>query len=273
MTNILIAITAYFIDRIFGEFKFFRHPVKYIGDMITWFEENYYQDSFIRGVYLVIFIVGSIGFISLLIEEYISYFFSLLNIVTSAFIASMFISHKLLYDSVTKVLTSDYKNEALAKLLREDTKDMSENDIYRITIETYAKRLNTDFIAPIFYLIFFGLPGIITYKAIRTLDSMVGSKTQKYEQYGKAAALLDDLASYIPARITAVLIMLVSSQKDVFSFYENAKKHESPNTGHPLTAMAMALGIKLGAGKIRFGEGREEITQEDVRAALKLGRI
>ena len=269
MTNILIAITAYFIDRIFGEFKFFRHPVKYFEDMITWFEENYYQDSFIRGVYLVLFIVGSIGFVSILIEEYISYFFSLLNIVTSAFIASMFISHKKLYDSVKKILTSDYKNEALEHLLKQDTKDMCENDIYKVAIQTYAKRLNTDFIAPIFYLIFFGLPGIITYKAIRTLDAMVGSKTQKYKQYAKAAALLDDLANYIPSRITAVIIMLVSSQKDVFSFYEHGQKYENPNAGHPITAMAMVLGVKL----TKDTTGREEISQEDVKAALRFGRI
>ena len=273
MTNILIAITAYFIDRIFGEFKFFRHPVKYFGDMITWFEENYYQDSFIRGVYLLVFVVGSIGFVSILIEEYISYFFSLLNVVTSAFIASMFISHKKLYDSVKKILTSDYKNEALANLLEKDTKGMNESDIYKVAIQIYAKRLNTDFVAPIFYLIFFGLPGIITYKAIRTLDSMVGFKTQKYKQYGKATALVDDLANYIPSRITAVIIMLVSSQKDVFAFYEHGQKYESPNTGHPLTAMAMALGVKLGADKASFGELREEITQEDVKAALRFGRI
>lgn len=273
MTNILIAITAYFIDRIFGEFKFFRHPVKYIEDMVTWFEENYYQESFIRGVYLVVFIVGSIGFISILIEEYISYFFALLNIVTSAFIASMFISHKTLYDGVTKILTSDYKNEALANLLKEDIKDMSENDIYKVTIKTYAQRLNTDFIAPVFYLVFFGLPGIITYKAIRTLDSMVGFKTQKYEQYGKAAARLEEMASYIPARITASLIMLLSSQKDVFSFYEHGQKHENPNVGHPITAMAMALGVQLGEDTSHLEEARGEVTQEDVRAALKLGRF
>ena len=269
MTNILIAITAYFIDRIFGEFKFFRHPVKYFEDMITWFEENYYQDSFIRGVYLVLFIVGSIGFVSTLIEEYISYFFSLLNVVTSAFIASMFISHKTLYDSAKKVLTSEYKQEALAKLLLAGTKEMSESDIYKVTIQAYAKKLNTDFIAPIFYLIFFGLPGIITYKAIRTLDSMVGFKTQKYEQYGKAAALLDTLANYIPARITAVIIMLVSSQKDVFAFYDDGQKHENSNTGHPITAMAMALGVKL----TKNTQGREDITQDDVKAALRFGRI
>ena len=226
--------------------------------------------------------VAPTGYIALVIEEFLSYFFTLLMVIISALIASMFIAHKMLYDSVREVLVSDNKQEVVAMLVSRDTKDMSESDIYKAAIESYAENLSDGVIAPLFYLLLFGLPGIIVYKAINTMDSMVGYKTQRYELYGKAAALLDDVANYIPARITAVLIMLLSSQKDVFAFYEDGKKHESPNAGHPITAMALALGVRLGGdtsyfGRLKrkpyFGKGRKEITQDDVRAALKIGRF
>ena len=151
--------------------------------------------------------------------------------------------------------------------------------MYKAAIETYAENLSDGVIAPMFYLLLFGLPGILVYKAINTMDSMVGYKNQKYELFGKAAALLDDLANYIPSRITAVLIMLFANQKDLFAFYEDGKKHESPNAGHPITAMALALDIKLGGDtsyfgtvkkKAYFGKGRKEITAEDVKKALEL---
>ena len=279
MTNILITIIAYFIDKFFGEFKRFRHPVMYIGDMINFYEERYYKDSVINGFGLVIFIVVSIGGIGLVIEEFLSYFISIITVSISAIIASMFIAHRMLYASVYAIIEADNKKALISHLVSRDTKEMSESDVYKAAIETYAENLSDGVIAPMFYLLLFGLPGILVYKAINTMDSMVGYKNQKYELFGKAAALLDDLANYIPSRITAVLIMLFANQKDLFSFYEDGKKHESPNAGHPITAMALALEIKLGGDtsyfgevkkKAHFGKGRKEITAEDVKKALEL---
>ena len=279
MSNILITIIAYLIDKFFGEFKSFRHPVEYIGDMINFYEERYYKDSFINGLGLVVFIVLSIGAIGLVIEEFLSYFISILTVGISAIIASMFIAHKMLYDSVANILTTQNKHQAISMLVSRDTENMSENDIYKAAIETYAENLSDGVIAPMFYLLFFGLPGILVYKAINTMDSMVGYKNQRYEKFGKAAALLDDIANYIPARITATLIMLFAKQENLFTFYEDGQKHESPNAGHPITAMALALGIKLGGDtyyfgekkkKAYFGKGRKNITQEDLRKALSL---
>lgn len=266
MTTILIAILAYFIDRFFGEFKRFRHPLAYIGDMINFYKDRYYKDSLLNGFGLVVFIVCSIAGIALVIEEFLSYFISLLTIGISALIASIFISYTMLYRSVQDVLDSANKQETLAILLDKDTKNMSESDVYKTTIETYAKNLNNGVIAPIFYLLLFGLPGILVYKAINTMDSMVGYKNQKYTLFGKPAALLDDLVNFIPARITAVLIMIFSNQKDIFSFYENGKEYESPNTGHPISAMALALDINLGKKR----DKKEEITAEDVIKALHI---
>ena len=282
MSNLFIAFFAYLIDKIFGEFRFVKHPVEAMGEMITFFETNFYENSVLRGLLLVMFMLASIGVGSVAVHLYLGYLPDFINIPISALIASMFIAHRMLYDSVKDILTSDNKKEALSMLVSRDTENMSESDINKAAIETYAENLSDGVVAPIFYLLLFGLPGIIVYKAINTMDSMVGYRNGKYELYGKAAAILDDIVNYIPSRITAVLIMLLSRQKNIFAFYKDGNKHDSPNAGHPITAMALALGVKLGGdtyyfGKLKkkpfFGKGREVITDEDVLKAINLGRI
>ena len=281
MSNILIAIFAYFIDKRFGELPV-KHPVILIGKMITFFEDRFYKDTVLRGILLVIFILSIVSIISITIHLLLNYLDTFLTIAISSIIASMFIAHRMLYDSVKAILTAEDKKQAISMLVSRDTKDMSESDIYKAAIETYAENLSDGVIAPIFYLILFGLPGIIIYKAINTMDSMVGYRNKRYENYGKAAAILDDIVNYIPSRITAVLIMLLSKQKDIFAFYQDGSKHDSPNAGHPITAMALACEIQLGGdtyyfGKLKnkpkFGDGREEINKEDVENALNFGKI
>lgn len=282
MTNIFITIIAYLIDKFFGEFQSFRHPVAYMGDMITFYEKHFYKDSIFSGLGLVLFMIFTIGSIGVALAAFFSHLHFFLILILSALIASMFIAHNMLYNAVANILITPNKHQEIAMLVSRDTQNMSESDIYKAAIETYAENLSDGVVAPIFYLLFFGLPGILIYKAINTMDSMVAYRNERYEKFGKAAAHLDDIANYIPARITALLIMLFAKQKNLFAFYENGKKHESPNAGHPITAMALALGIKLGGdtsyfGKIKqkphFGEGKEEITQEDVKAALNIWRF
>ena len=191
----------------------------------------------------------------------------------------MFLAHNMLYSSVLQVLTSNDKKMSISMLVSRDTKDMSESDIYKAGIETYAENLSDGVVAPLFFLILFGLPGIIFYKTVNTLDSMVGYRNKKYENYGKASAILDDVLNYIPSRITAILIMIIAKQKHIFSFYKDGQKHDSPNAGHPITAMALYLGVKLGGdtsyfGKIKhkayFGFGREDILESDLQRALSI---
>ena len=286
MSNILVALLAYIIDKIFGEFRFIKHPIICIGDLITIFESRFYKDSVIRGLYLVIFVLLTVTLSSLLLTSFFGLFWDILNIVLTSLVASMFLAHKMLYDSVKNILTCEsalagYKNkrEAISMLVSRDTEAMSDSDVYKASIETYAENLSDGVIAPLFYLILFGLPGIIIYKAINTMDSMVGYRNTKYENYGKAAAILDDVANYIPSRITAVLIMLLNKKRDIFAFYKDGKKHDSPNAGHPITAMALYLHVKLGGdtfyfGELKhkpyFGEGETEITANDLRTALSI---
>jgi adenosylcobinamide-phosphate synthase len=279
MSNILVALLAYIIDKFFGEFRFIKHPIICIGELITIFESRFYKDSVIRGLFLVMFVLLTVTLTSLIITSFFGLLNDTLNILLTSVVASMFLAHKMLYDSVKNILTCQDKKEAISMLVSRDVDMMSESDIYKASIETYAENLSDGVIAPLFYLSFFGLPGIIIYKAINTMDSMVGYRNTKYERYGKVAAILDDIVNFIPARLTAVLIMLFNKEKGFFLFYKDGKKHDSPNAGHPITAMALYLGLKLGGdtyyfGKLKkkpyFGDGETQIKADDLKTALSI---
>lgn len=265
---------AYLIDFIFGEFHIIKtlyHPIILFGNYIKWFEKKFYKDCIFRGFLLTISLL-TLVFIGTFLLSKID------NIYFQALLCSFTISSKMLYDSVKQVLSTDNPKYAISMLVSRDTKEMSESDINKAAIETYAENLSDGVVAPMFYMIFFGLVGAFIYKAINTLDSMVGYKNEKYEKFGKFAAKLDDVANFFPARITALLIALLFFSKKAFrKFYVFGKKHESLNAGHPISAMALILNVSLGGptsyfGKIKekpyFGDGKKNIEKEDVKKAL-----
>ncbi len=276
-----IALIAYLIDKIKGEFKSFKHPVILMGDFILFFEKRFYKDSKIRGFFLFSSLISISFILALLIEKMASLFPFYLNILILGVLSSIFLAHKMLRESVIEVLESENKREKLSYIVSRDTKDLNESEIYKACIETYAENLNDALIAPLFYLLLFGFKGIVVYKAVNTLDSMVGYKTKKYNNFGFFSAKVDDIAGFIPARITAFLILLIAKKiylyKKCVSF---AKKHESPNAGYPISAMALILNLSLGGdtkyfGKIKkkakFGDGREIIYKNDVLKAISFG--
>ncbi len=282
LERVVITILAYLIDAKFGEFGFRKHPVAVIGDLIAFLEKLLYKPSVFRGALLVFFTLFIIGGIAIVFQIYLDLLPEPLRIVLTAFLASIFIAHKMLRDEVKKIAeleSLEEKRAAISMLVSRDTKEMSESDVYKAAIETYAENLSDGVVAPLFYLLLFGLPGIVIYKTINTLDSMVGYKNKRYEKFGKVAARLDDIVNYIPARLTALLIMWRAKKRPLLGFFKDGKKHESPNAGLPITAMALALGVKLGGdtsyfGKIKkkahFGNGKEEIIKEDVLKALQI---
>lgn len=272
-----VALIAYIIDMIFSEFqkfKYFKHPIIFMGEYISWFEKKFYKDSIFRGFLLTI---------SLLFVVYIivSIFALIDNIFIQGLLASFTLSAKMLYDAVKDVIANDNiedKRYKISMLVSRDTSTLSNSDINKASIETYAENLSDGVIAPLFYLLCFGLVGAYLYKAINTLDSMVGYRNDKYEKFGKFSARLDDVANYIPSRITALIIALLFFSKKAFlEFYKYGKKHESFNAGLPISAFALALNVKLGGptsyfGKIKnkpfFGDGKENIENSDVLKAV-----
>jgi adenosylcobinamide-phosphate synthase len=265
-----IALIAYVTDRLFGEFPFIRHPVVLMGDFITAFEKRFYRDSIVRGFWLVFWllvcVLALVTPISLIGNPWI------LGIIASTGIAG-----KMLYTSVQGVLSDP---SSIRYLVSRDTENLSESDINKAAIETYAENLSDGVIAPLFYLLVFGLVGLFLYKAVNTLDSMVGYRSEKYEKFGKVAARLDDVVNYIPSRITAVLIVtLFGKLGKLTQTWHYGALHESPNAGYPIAAMALSLDVSLGGAtsyfgviknKPYFGEGKREISDGDIRSALAL---
>ncbi len=270
----MIAFIAYTIDTIFGEFKYIKHPIIFIGDYIKFFENRFYKNSKFRGLLLVITLI--------LIVWIISYLFSIIfHDVFLGIFASMFLAHKMLYDSVNEAIFSQKKREKLSYLVSRDTDNLTQSDMNKALIETYGENLSDAVVAPLFYLILFGFEGVVIYKAINTLDSMVGYKNEKYINYGYFSAKLDDFANLIPSRISALIIMLLGKNFNFKKLHNQAKKHQSPNAGYPITAIAMINNLSLGGdtpyhGKIikkpYFGNGKKEILNEDVLKVLSIGK-
>ncbi|QKF78742.1 adenosylcobinamide-phosphate synthase CbiB [Arcobacter defluvii] len=274
-----VALIAYILDRVFREFeelKFFKHPIILMGNYISWFQKYFYKDSIFRGVLLT----SSLLFIVFIVSYLLSLFD---NILVQGFLASFTLSSKLLYDSVKDVVSSDdinIKREKISMLVSRDTKELSDSDINKAAIETYGENLSDGVIAPLFYLLCFGIVGAFIYKAVNTLDSMVGYRNEKYEKFGKFSARVDDVLNFIPARITAILIsILFFSLKALLEFKKYGKKHDSFNAGLPISALALAINVKLGGptsyfGKLKdkpyFGDGKEIIEKDDVLKALSL---
>ena len=276
-----IALIAYSIDRSVGEFGLIRHPVIVMGDYITWFEKHFYADSLLRGTLLTLSLLSLVFLFATMIDALLTSYPSLFTLLLEGVIASTTIASKMLYDSVYALIRHPQK---IRYLVSRDTENLSPSDINKAGIETYAENLSDGVIAPLFYLLLFGISGAFVYKAINTLDSMVGYRNTRYEKFGKFSARLDDVANYLPSRITAVLIFCLppkAPSASLASLFAYGKKHESPNAGYPISAMALRLGIRLGGdtsyfGKIKakpyFGKGRAEIHTRDITQALSLQR-
>jgi len=270
-----LTLLAYFIDRVFGEFPT-KHPVVFMGEYIKWFERRFYKDRVLYGAILtttlILITLFILHLITLFIESMPNRY---INIVILAIIASTTISSKMLYESVKETIAHPQK---IRYLVSRDTQNLTSSEIKRASIETYAENLSDGVIAPLLYLLLFGVEGAFLYKAINTLDSMVGYRNSRYEKFGKFSAILDDIANYIPSRITALLIAILFFNRDaLLKFYSFGKKHDSPNAGHPISSMALSVGLKLGGdtpyfGKMKrkpyFGDGRVEITIDDIYKAL-----
>ena len=268
----ITALIAYVIDIIFGEFKFIKHPIILMGQYIDWFEKYFYNDNKINGFFLTISLITISFLVSICLQIFLPKF-------VIALIASMFLAHNMLYNSVKEALYAKDKNKKLSYLVSRDTQNLSNSEANKALIETYAENLSDGVIAPLFYLFMFGLPGIVTYKAINTLDSMVGYKTDKYKNFGYFSAKLDDIVNLIPSRITAVLILFVKKVYNFKILYTHAKGHKSPNAGYPITAVALSYNLKLGGptsyhGKIvnkpYFGVGNTTILDSDVLKVLSI---
>jgi adenosylcobinamide-phosphate synthase len=204
------------------------------------------------------------------------------------FLASTVLAWRDLVDHVGPVLNAlkagslDRARQAVGLIVGRDTNRLSEAEVVRATVETVAESASDGIIAPLLYLLIGGPPCALAYKAVSTLDSMVGHCDEQYRDFGWASARLDDLANWIPARITAWLIVIAagvvfldtgSIQRSGAILLRDGHKHPSPNSGRPEAAMAGALGVQLGGENFYGGRRADRPLLGDAQEPLSLKHV
>ncbi len=257
----LIILFAFILDLILGDPHWLLHPVRLIGGLIEFLEDNLRKTKIppkISGSLLVIFIVGFTLGISFLLIKFAYWLNYYSGFLLSSVLVYFAIAPRNLYDESMKIYSSLKKGDMesarknLSMVVGRDTNELSESEVIRASVETVAENGVDAVISPLFYAMIGGAPLAIVYRAINTMDSMVGYKNNRYIDFGWAAARLDDAVNYIPARLSAILIPLSSLiyGKDWLSSFKivfrDGKKNPSPNSGIPEAAVAGALGIQLG---------------------------
>lgn len=276
----------------------FPHPVVFFGKGINLMEWLFYVEKdkpkkkkikgFITVLLLLFFVYTFFGIFSLLFDRSLfGFFFNLIFTVTIVATGSLIRECKHVLNFLEKNDIEGARNQ-LSMLVTRDTQGMDEEEICRTTIETLAENFCDGVVAPLFYLFIGGVPLGMTFKMISTLDSMIGYKNERYVNFGWAAAKLDDIAVWIPARISAFFIFIATIicnynlDKSLSTWQRDKRKTESPNSGHPESAFAGALDIGFG-GKVNYfgktyekpaiGDLQEKVTKEHVLKAIKLAKV
>lgn len=300
MSDGVILLLALAIDGVVGDPKrlwdVVPHPVVWMGRAISLFEEHAnkaHMPANVRrwnGVFCVAMLVGVAWLAATLAQRVVSPL--PFGWVLEAVIASIFIAQKSLHDHVVAVAQGleqgglDGGRRAVAMIVGRDPASLDEAGVSRAAIESTAENFSDGVVAPAFWFLVAGLPGIVIYKAINTADSMIGHKSDRYRDFGRAAARIDDLANWLPARLSALLIALAATilpgadpSGAMTAARRDAGKHRSVNAGWPEAAMAGALGIRLAGPRSYDGEvvedawmgdGRADLDAADIRRALAL---
>ena len=178
--------------------------------------------------------------------------------------------------------STEQGRKQLSRSVGRDTSALSPQSIRTAALETLAENLSDGVVAPLFWFALLGLPGMLTYKMINTQDSMIAYKSEKYKDFGCWAAHIDDIANYIPARITALLMLLVSNKLNLIGFVMKFRKnHLSPNAGYPESALAGILDVRFGGPNVYYGKlvdkpfighNPRSLTTADMLKALRINR-
>jgi adenosylcobinamide-phosphate synthase len=295
-----IIIAALAFDALIGDpdwlWRRLGHPVAWIGTLIGHLDRTLNRECWSRrrrqsaGIASIVIVVAIAGSVGLLVQTTLQQ--APAGNVAIALIASVFIAQRSLYQHVAKVRSAfadgglAEARQSVAMIVGRDPDLLDEAGVCRAAIESCAENFSDGVVAPVFWLALLGLPGLIAYKAINTADSMIGHRTARHQDFGWAAARLDDLVNLIPARLSGLLLAAVApvvsgAVAAAFKIMRrDAGKHRSPNAGWPESAMAGALGLAL-AGPRRYGEhsvedpflnaeSRKVAAPDDISRALAL---
>ena len=286
-------LLGFILDTIIGDPYKLPHPIRWIGSFISILEKLCRKIArkntmlMILGAILAIVVISVSGGITLLVLK-LSSFNKYAYTTVSAVICYYMLAGKSLKTESMKVYKAFENNDtegarkAVSMIVGRDTQSLTKEGIIKAAVETVAENASDGVIAPLIYMLIFGPVGGVVYKAVNTMDSMIGYVEEKYFYIGKFAAKLDDVLNYIPARVSGILVIISAfvlryDYKNAFRIFKrDRRKHASPNSAQTESAMAGALGVQLAGDATYFGvvhkkpyigDKKREIENEDIKRA------
>ena len=264
----LSVFIAWLLDKLFGDPVWLPHPVVLFGKTIALGEKHLNRGTHRRlkgGILAVVLILLTF----LLTHWLMRFLFSLhplafyLMVVLGVFFGLA--GTTLIREVRATFIALDHSlaegRRQVARIVGRDTSQLSAQEIRKAALETLAENLSDGVVAPLFWFILLGVPGMMTYKMINTLDSMIAYRTECYREFGTVAARIDDVANYLPARLTAFLMVMVAGRPHLLRFVSKyGNHHASPNSGYPESALAGILNCQFGGTHSYFGEVIEKPT-------------
>lgn len=253
---------GYLLDLFIGDPQGMPHPVRFFGTLIAKTEKMLNNGSYRlwKGGFMVLVLCTvTYAFFAVAMHLLLTLNLSVYLIFCSVFVCYGLANRSLITEGkkVFEVLHSEGLEAGRARLswiVGRDTSALNHQQIRKAVFETMSENLSDGVVAPLFYYLIAGLPGMMTYKMINTMDSMVGYRNDRYEYFGKCAARLDDLANFIPSRLTALLMVLVTlSYRGLKFIFRYGHLHKSPNSGYPESALAGIIDVRFGGPNTYHG--------------------
>ena len=287
LLSILPLTVGWALDIVVGDPARLPHPVVWFGKIIGWGEHrlNHGAHRMAKGALMAVGLILMVFAIWTLVRWLIPN--PWVKCALDAVVVFYCLAGSTLIREVREVFLAldrslEQGRRQVARIVGRDTSQLTAQEVRTAALETLAENLSDGVIAPLFWFALLGTPGMLAYKMINTLDSMIGYRTERYRQFGCWAARIDDVANYIPARLTALLMVLVSGRPALLRFvWRNGRRHASPNSGYPEAALAGILDCRFGGPHYYFGElfdkpyiGENDrpLTTADMDTAVRINR-
>lgn len=281
---------GFLLDKLLGDPLWLPHPVVGFGKLIVRCERRGNQGTHRKrnGALTAVALILLVFLVSWGLLEAANRVHPWLKVVLSVIAVFYCLAGKTLIDEVRRVFeAADISLEAgrkqVSRIVGRDTSALSDQEVRTAALETLAENLSDGVIAPLFWYFLLGVPGMLVYKMVNTLDSMIGYRNARYKDFGCWAARIDDVANYIPARLTALLMVLVSGRWTLLKFVAHyGRMHASPNSGYPEAALAGILNCRFGGPHDYFGEtvykpfigsNPRPVNSDDMRRAIRINRM
>lgn len=280
-------LLAWILDLCLGDPVRLPHPVVAFGKLISKGEHALNRGTYrkLKGVLLdMVLVVGTYTLTAFMLgclPTVIGFLVNTLLIFYCLAGTTLIREVKEVFRAVDRSL--DEGRKQVARIVGRDTSKLSAQEVRAAALETLAENLSDGVIAPLFWYALLGVPGMLAYKMVNTLDSMIGYRNDRYKDFGCFAARLDDVANYIPARLTAFLMVLASGKLSLLGFvWKYGDQHASPNSGYPEAALAGILNCRFGGPHNYFGQevwkpfighNNRLLTSEDMKVAARINRL